>query len=182
MKRGFTSKYGVVCAISAVTREVLDVYFMSKVCSTCEQAKQHEMMEEEKQEWVADHAGDCECNYSGSSPGMEAHGAVILWERSVAKRKLRYTTMVSDGDSKAYSSITSSNPYGDEYHVEKLDCMGHIQKRMGKALLDLKSQPKETSQTERLSVVVVVSRLKRLSSFKSSTAEPFAITCMTLIV
>ena len=47
--------------------------------------------------------------------------------------------MVSDGDSKAFSSV--ENIYGDT-KVEKLDCVGHVQKRMGKHLLNLKSTTK----------------------------------------
>ena len=142
MKRGFTSKYGVVCVISAVTGEVLDFHFMSKFCPACEKAKEKDMTPEQKQQWDEEHAEHCECNYSGSSPGMEARGAFVLWNRSLEKHKMRYVTMVSDGDSKAFSSIASSNPYGDEHPVKKLDCMGHVQKRMGKALITLKRTTK----------------------------------------
>lgn len=47
--------------------------------------------------------------------------------------------MVSDGDSKAHSSV--ENVYTD-CKVEKLDCVGHVQKRMGKHLLNLKANTK----------------------------------------
>ena len=40
-----------------------------------------------------------ECNFRGTSGGMEVKAAEILWNRSL-ERNLRYTTMVSDGDSK----------------------------------------------------------------------------------
>ena len=47
--------------------------------------------------------------------------------------------MVSDGDSKAFNSV--ENVYG-EIKVEKLDCVGHVQKRMDKHLLNLKARTK----------------------------------------
>ena len=47
--------------------------------------------------------------------------------------------MVSDGDSKAFNAV--ENAYG-ECKVIKLDCAGHVQKRMGKHLLNLKARTK----------------------------------------
>jgi hypothetical protein len=67
---------------------------------------------------------------------MESEGAVVLWGRSIETHNMRYKWMVSDGDSKAFSSV--EDIYGD-VKVEKLDCVGHVQKRMGKHLLKLKS-------------------------------------------
>ena len=81
--------------------------------------------------------GQCDINFTGSSPAMEAEGAVVLWSRSVATHNLRYRWMVSDGDSKAFTSF--KNTYKD-CQVEKLDCVGHVQKRMGKHLMNLKSR------------------------------------------
>ena len=49
------------------------------------------------------------------------------------------TDMVSDGDSKAFSGV--ENVYGD-VKVEKIDCVGHVQKRIGKHLLKLKASTK----------------------------------------
>ena len=47
--------------------------------------------------------------------------------------------MVSDGDSKAFNSV--ENVY-DDCKVIKLDCVGHVQKRMGKHLINRKSKTK----------------------------------------
>ena len=44
----------------------------------------------------------CEKNFDGSSVAMEAHAAEILWRRSVEKLKMRYTTVLSDEDSKMF--------------------------------------------------------------------------------
>ncbi len=34
-----------------------------------------------------------------------------MWSRSVEKKKLRYTTILSDGDSKAYDAVKQLNAY-----------------------------------------------------------------------
>ena len=68
-----------------------------------------------------------------SSNAMETQGAGEMWARSVAKNKMRYTTFVGDGDSKAYKSVCDAKPYGD-IEIKKTDCIGYVQKRMGNRL------------------------------------------------
>ena len=70
---------------------------------------------------------------------MEMEGAKILWKRSLDRHNIRYRWMVSDGDSMAFSAV--ENTY-DGINVEKLDCVGHVQKRMGKHLMNLKATTK----------------------------------------
>ena len=136
-KRGFTSLTGVVFVISVDTGEVLDYHVLSKACQKCALKKGKGLSDEEFEEWLLEH--ECDINFAGSSPAMESEGAVVLWNRSVERHNLRYKWMVSDGDSKAFNSV--ENIYG-EIKVEKLDCVGHVQKRMGKHLLNLKSRTK----------------------------------------
>ena len=135
-KRGFTSLTGVVFAISVDTGEVLDYHVLSKSCQKCA-LKKGKCTDEEFEEWLLEH--ECDINFTGSSPAMEAEGAVVLWGRSIERHNLRYKWMVSDGDSKAFNSV--EHIYG-EITVEKLDCVGHVQKRMGKHLLNLKARTK----------------------------------------
>ena len=71
-------------------------------------------------------------NFEGSSPAMEAEGALILWSRSLKKHNLQYKLMVSDGNSKAFIKVKESEVYGPDCEIEKLDCIDHVQKRMGK--------------------------------------------------
>lgn len=140
-KRGFTSLNGIVFVISAETGEVLDYHVISKQCQKC-LLKQSQCTDNEKfEEWRLEHvtAGECDINFTGSSPAMEAEGAVVLWQRSLVRHNMRYKWMICDGDSKSFNSVE------DIYEgckVEKLDCVGHIQKRMGKHLLNLKSRTK----------------------------------------
>lgn len=135
-KRGFTSLTGVVFAISVDTGEVLDYHVLSKSCQKCA-LKKGKCTDEEFEEWLLEH--ECDINFTGSSPAMEAEGAVVLWGRSIKHHNPRCKWMVSDGDSKAFNSV--EHIYG-EINVEKLDCVGHVQKRMGKHLLNLKARTK----------------------------------------
>ncbi|GFV69442.1 uncharacterized protein TNCV_2778571 [Trichonephila clavipes] len=47
-----------------------------------------------------------------------------------------------DGDCKAFDAIKKKNIYGNEYPIEKLECIGHVMKRMGTRLRRLKAQLK----------------------------------------
>lgn len=131
-KRGFTSLTGVVFVISIDTGEVLDYHVMSKSCRKCSlKNSQCEGNVEEFEEWRREHvaSGDCDINFEGSSPAMEAEGASVLWNRSIELHNMRYKWMVSDGDSKAFNTVQHAY---DDCEVIKLDCVGHVQKRMGK--------------------------------------------------
>ena len=66
---------------------------------------------------------------------MECKGALSIWEQSVGKHKLRYLTLIADGDSKTYNLITEkkphnlikeNKPYGREVEVKKFECVGHV--------------------------------------------------------
>ena len=70
---------------------------------------------------------------------METTGAVRIFERSLATRGLKYTNMLGDGDSSTYNSIVESQPYGEDCIPNKLECIGHVQKRVGSRLRKLKN-------------------------------------------
>ncbi|XP_054279210.1 uncharacterized protein LOC128997596 [Macrosteles quadrilineatus] len=128
-RRGFKSKNGVATITSIDTGKVLDFETLTKFCSGCSKAK----TPEQKQK----HAPQCVKNYEGYSGGMETQAAVTLFNRSELKRNVRYVNMLGDGDSKAYSCVKESKPY-DDVDVSKLECVGHVEKRMGTRLRNLK--------------------------------------------
>ena len=68
---------------------------------------------------------------------MEVECAKVLWGRSEANFKLRYSTMLTDGDSKSFDAICEENIYGADKQVVKEECINHISKRMGTALRTL---------------------------------------------
>ncbi|KAK3749152.1 hypothetical protein QZH41_009828, partial [Actinostola sp. cb2023] len=65
---------------------------------------------------------------------MEAAGAKILYQRSVATKGLRYIPFIGDGDSKAYSAVCAAQPYGPSVFIPKEECVSHVTKRMGTGL------------------------------------------------
>ena len=72
---------------------------------------------------------------------MEAAGLVDCFLASEQDRKLRYTQFIGDGDSKSHADIVARDPYNGVV-VEKLECVGHIQKRVGGRLRKLKATNK----------------------------------------
>ena len=71
-----------------------------------------------------------------------------MFKRSIEKRQLKYTQFVGDGDSNTFRIVADEMKkiYGDRYEVQKEECIGHIQKKMGNALRTLK----KTMKGERL--------------------------------
>ncbi|MEG7523809.1 MAG: hypothetical protein M3H12_12015, partial [Chromatiales bacterium] len=100
MKRGHNSLYGIGCVVDVETGLVLDFAVLSLYCQRCAIARSQCRGNRAKfAKWFESHT-ECNQNYSGSSGGMEVEAAEILWGRSL-ERNTRYTTMVSDGDSKS---------------------------------------------------------------------------------
>ena len=69
-------------------------------------------------------------NHEGSSGSMETEGTVRIFNRSINKYGFRYINYIGDGDSSAYKRVSDSKPYVDQ-PVGKLECVWHIQKRVG---------------------------------------------------
>ncbi|XP_018497093.1 uncharacterized protein LOC108864993 [Galendromus occidentalis] len=125
-KRGFTSLNGLVTATSFDTGKVLDVSVLSKYCR-CPGKKSNV------------HGEKCFANFQGVSGAMEVEGAKEIFRRSVEIHGIRYVKYLGDGDSKAYRAVSPDEPYGSELKIEKLECVGLIQKRMGTRLRKLKA-------------------------------------------
>ena len=70
-------------------------------------------------------------------------GALKMFKRSEGKYDLRYTTFIGDGDSSSYSTVVAAKPYGDDVVINKGECIGHVQKRVGTRLRNLKKIYKE---------------------------------------
>ena len=144
MKRGYSSLYGVFTAIDWDTGRVLDVHVSSKFCQSCSlwnaRRERHQISAEEYARWKEDHAESCPVNTTRSSPGMESEAAVILWQRSVRERALEYHTYIGDGDSKGFNAVAQAKPYGPDVKLEKEECVGNVQKRVGSRLRALKKE------------------------------------------
>lgn len=130
-KRGHVSLNGAITATSIDNGKVVDVAIFSKYCK-CPDKKNH--------------TPNCLANYSGSSGGMEVEGAKQIFQRSLSKN-VRYTKYLGDGDSKGFSAVESLDLY-DGTPITKLECLGHVQKRMGSRLRSLKSRTKGTKLSD----------------------------------
>ena len=138
-RKGFTSLNGVITAISIDSGKALDVAILSKSCKGCTRMQGVEKSDPQQfDSWKASHR--CNLNYKGSSPGMEKLGAQKIFQRSVQKHNLYYTSFYGDGDSKAFSAI--KDVYGPSKPAKKFECVGHYQKRVGTRLRKKKNVTK----------------------------------------
>ena len=94
---------------------------------------------DEFQEWWEGHQHLCQANHHGSSGSMDASGMLSIFQRSVENHAVRYTEFLGDGDSKAHKLIVEQAVYGN-VEVQKLECVGHVQKRLGSRLRSLKKR------------------------------------------
>jgi hypothetical protein len=140
MTRGFSSNVGVAVVIGCQTGKVLDTGTRSKVCKSCEYWKKQDPNSVKYQEWEAKHQDHCTLTHEGSSGGMESKIARDLFSESVEKYNLRYSRFIGDGDTNSFKKVFDDNPYGDAHPVEKIECVGHVQKRMGTRLRNLKKR------------------------------------------
>ena len=75
---------------------------------------------------VEKHSQKCLKNFDGTAKSMEVECALRIWKRSIGKHKLRYTTMLCDGDSSAYDAIIADKPYEPTVEIKKEDCVNHV--------------------------------------------------------
>lgn len=142
-KRGFTSLYGIGCIIEVETGLVVDYHVLSKYCQSCKfHAKKWDVSSQEYQNWYEQHRQECQKNWDGSSPAMEAGIAKILWARSIEIANMRYVQMISDGDAKSHATIVAAKPYGENVTIEKVECTNHIAKRLGTGLRNIAKKEK----------------------------------------
>ncbi|KAK3915045.1 THO complex subunit 5-like protein A [Frankliniella fusca] len=140
-KRGHTSNYGVGYVADIKTGLIVDYVSLSKYCHTCVLAeKSYGTDSAEFLKWHEEHisSGTCNKNFEGSSNAMEMAAALILWKRSEAESKMRYTTMISDGDAKTHAHLTENDPYNG-IPITKEECINHVSKRLSTALKKLVS-------------------------------------------
>ena len=90
---------------------------------------------------------------------MESSGILKMYKRSRSERQLEYVGYVGDGDSKSFVNLQNEKVYGDQV-VTKKECVGHVQKRCGKKLRDLKAK----SGTDKLSDGKTIGGKERLTS------------------
>ena len=142
LTRGHVSNIGAGFVMDADTAFVLDCEVLSKYCQICTRIKDRLKDDDDTcREEIENHkrSGKCTQNYEGPSGGMEKQMALNMWRRSADINAMRYTTLVSDGDSSSFNALQEDNVY-DGYAVVKEECVNHVAKRMGTRLRKLKKE------------------------------------------
>ena len=150
-RRGYVSLNGAVAVLSMDTGKVLDIEVMSRFCQGCTNAKVYQIKNPTKYDTLMK-KHICRINHKGSAPAMEITGAKRIFERSIEINQLRYTEYFGDGDSKSFPSI--ENTYAPDI-VTKQECIGHVQKRVGTRLRELKKNVKGLGGKGKLTDAVI---------------------------
>lgn len=129
MTRGHSSHIGVGAVVEIFTGLVLDYVVFSNFCAGCERGPKEG--DPSYNVWKQSHV--CQKNTEKKSGEMEVQAGLALFERSWEKHGFRYTTVLSDGDSRTFLALVEARVYG-YIEVVKEDCINHVEKRMGTAL------------------------------------------------
>ncbi|GFX62726.1 uncharacterized protein TNCV_3007631 [Trichonephila clavipes] len=135
--RGHSSLIGVCTVIGAETGKVLDREVLSSFCKGCDSYKGVKFGIKYNK-WQRAHKISCRKNYSGSAGKMEVDGMLRIFNRSEKFHNLKYSNYIGDGDTKTFNALSENKQYGDDHLIQKIECAGHVQKRMGTRLRKLK--------------------------------------------
>ncbi|GFU61754.1 uncharacterized protein TNCV_4612311 [Trichonephila clavipes] len=135
--RGHSSLIGVCTVIGAETGKVLDREVLSSFCKGCDSYKGVNFGIKYNK-WQRAHKISCRKNYSGSAGKMEVDGMLRIFSRSEKLHNLKYSNYIGDGDTKTFNALSENKPYGDGHLIQKIECVGHVQKRMGTRFRKLK--------------------------------------------
>ncbi|GBN88621.1 hypothetical protein AVEN_208310-1 [Araneus ventricosus] len=126
---GHSSLVGVCTVIGAESGKVIDIHVMSSYCKSCEVSKKlySDKSKSSHQQWQSHHAKSFQKNHFGSAGKMEVEG-IKKFRRSVAERGVRYLSYIGDGDASIFKDVCEDKPYGINTTIEKLQCVGHVQK------------------------------------------------------
>lgn len=135
--RGHLSRHGFVSVIGAESGKVIDVEVKSSHCKICSDRKGSKNGAA-YEAWYEEHLPKCASNHKGSAGSMECNGLLDIFKRSEETYGVKYVHYIGDGDSKSYKTLLDALPYGQQIIIKKIECVGHIQKRMGTQLRNLK--------------------------------------------
>ncbi|GFV28353.1 uncharacterized protein TNCV_4600061 [Trichonephila clavipes] len=131
-KHGHMSLNGAVIATSFYTGKVLDASILSRFCK-CPNKMHNE---------------NCKANHFRNSRSMEVSEGIEIFHRSKSLHGLRYNKFLRDGYSRAYKAVNEMQPYRD-IGIEKLECIGNVEKWMGTRLRALKLKMKDKKLSDK---------------------------------
>lgn len=152
-KRSYRTNYnslsGVSCIIGFETKKVLFLGIRNAYCCVCAVAKNKNTVPKEHR---------CFKNWSKSSTAMEADGIVEGFKCSIDMHKIKYKTLIGDGDSSVTSALSQHLPYGHCTSINKIECSNHLLRNYCSKLKQL------TKKTENKFGLVPVKLRKTLDS------------------
>ena len=128
---GHSSANGVVTV--TVGNKYVDIHVHSKHRKQC-QVWEIQQGTPKYSNWKDSHV--CSVNHTANSGAMEAAGAIDMFRRSIEKNNLiHHDEYLGDGDTSSFKAVADSKSY-KEYSITptKLECIGHVQKRLGTGL------------------------------------------------
>ncbi|XP_068987314.1 uncharacterized protein [Bombus flavifrons] len=154
-KRGFSFLFGVTSLIGYFTGKVLDIFVKSSYCHECK-TWEHKLNSAEYEEWHEAHVsgGKCLTNHISATGNMAVEAVKTMFQRSV-QNGVRYRNYIGDGDSEVNSELVNSKPYGDDFAIVKKECVGHVEKRMGTRLREIKMERKSLSGKGKLTAKII---------------------------
>ncbi|KAH7967695.1 hypothetical protein HPB52_001655 [Rhipicephalus sanguineus] len=138
-----------------VNMKVLNNFFAQAKCDKCDAKslsvrkatdKEYDLAPQDEgyTDWLATH--ECQRNIECNSGIVEVEAALTMVQRSWAKHGLRYTTVLSDGDSCTFHALSEAEVYGF-IQIDKKDCINHVHKRMGAVLRNLVDKMKAQGES-----------------------------------
>ncbi|GFU54260.1 uncharacterized protein TNCV_3619131 [Trichonephila clavipes] len=88
-------------------------------------------------------SGDGTWKTRGNSSLIEVCTVIVvdthrIFNRSEKLHNLKYPNYIGYGDTKTFNALSENKPYGDDHLIQKIECVGHVQKRMDTRLRKLK--------------------------------------------
>lgn len=93
------------------------------------------------EDWYETHKDTCDANHNGSAGKMEVDAVKEMFGCSEELFGVKYKYYIGDGDTKTFKGLVDLDPYPGIL-VEKKECVGYVEKRMGTRLRNVKKQHK----------------------------------------
>ena len=127
---------------SSDTGKCYGYWVMSKNCSECPIWKDKE---EQQNMIVFQLTINVLPNFEGSAGATEAAGVLQCFQESLDIHKVSITNFIGDGDSKSDAGVIKADLHPGVV-VKRLEWVGHVQKRCGSRLRNLKNQYKDHNE------------------------------------
>lgn len=125
----FSSASGCAAMIGTRSKKVMYIAARNKRCSACNRTASR--LKSNKK--IIPHK--CYKNYSGASGGMESD-VIIEGFRKLYEKGVKFTTVITDGDSTTVSKLKNQCAYGHE--IKHQLCCNHTIKNAGKKLREVR--------------------------------------------